>query len=43
MEEREARESLQVMIGHPASLPYFALMRRMCDGCDRVGDYVTVR
>jgi hypothetical protein len=41
--EREVRERLQIVVGHPASQSHFALTRRLCQGCGILGDYVAVR
>jgi len=43
MTEQEVRERLQIVVGHPASQPYFSLTRRLCFGCGVMGDYVALR
>lgn len=43
MNELVVREKLQVVVGHPASQPYFGLTRRLCYGCCVMGDHVGLR
>jgi hypothetical protein len=43
MTEDEVRRRLQIVVAHPASRPHFALTRRLCHGCGRMGDYVARR
>jgi hypothetical protein len=43
MAEQDVREKLQIVVGHPASQPSFALTRRLCQGCGVMGDYVALR